>query len=1400
MKHKRYTLFAASLLVFTGLNLPVKCFGQVRAGAAYLKILPGTRQQGVSGSMTAGLDESFSIYSNPGATGLLREWQFAMSYTKWIAEINNTSLFAGKRFGFSTPFGRNLYAGFGLNSQWVDVQSTNGLVPSASARDVLLTGTLGIPLDKILENLSLGTNIKYLNSDLDVSSVSSLLFDVGLIYRTQRIKFPLLPFEGIFSFGGSINHFGKSLKFQNLDTPLPKVYRLGAGLNLGTHNGLQFQLVGDFRRVRDESDQYGIGLEVMNILNVIPVMNKMGGRFLSARFGWLESNGQDQNILDKLSFGFSLNFDDFMNNRAKSGNGGFAAANTSWRFDMTNQSNVSVAGDVSHFGGALFPNGPEAFEFVLDEKFMTTDTSDVYPYELGGDVELAWQASRDPDLYDNANYVILVAKDRPVLKEMLESSFFEIPQGPVNTVLYHPAARGKGKPAQLYGDYVEKNENHISYATTRSIDSSEVELFYFFPHQIKAENLVDLSNFVGSNPVLKSDSTFTFSKKENQFKYAYHPTFDNCNYSGDYYWSVIAYDKNFHQRVVSSKKDNIAHFKVVGRPDLTININRIDSVSSTLPETFSLEDVHFAFGKADTSDLYPASKDSLRKWVQRFNQASYDSILVYGYTDSTGSEAINQKLSRERAESVLTYLKRGGVSSINYAALGFGERKLLDQMLSESRTAWSRRNRRVRMRVVKRPPPKQYFARLDITNEGQVESPAGFSLNVFDQTDNFVEKSPQVTLGVPSVLMTPFELDIVDGLDAEFASRIPGYIDARLNVHPDSTNFRFDKFDNVQMLPDTIFKVENISCGETVSFITTWNEQNRFLVAIVDQIDEVEEINEHNNWDIEQLLATDLEISKKITRIKPLRIGANFEPNGDFLSKEGQRKLLKNPLDELKLAFDKLEFQNTYLEIGGHTDEIGSDVYNNALSFRRAKWIKNFLVNEFNFQPDRISAIGYGESNPLHDDVSLKYNYLSQEWLAKHEDNRRIELRWLQSTTGIVPKDTICNSCTSNDPTVRAAFVGQEIEYEIVISNLSKNDADGVKVIDILSEYFKLEKASVKSSAKTSFNVNSSADSLTWYLDIAGGASVSLNYNVELDKSFVNLMQPLENKAHVISKQDYNPQNNSAATSIFGIGNILPDVVKTHKVQCGESLSTIAAMYYGNVSDYKKIQSANGMGKSEIIRPEDKLKIPKANVVAQSLPGSMEIVTYGTLKVGSEIGGYLIPKASDRAVPAGNLTYRWLRDTVEAAKCAAYKIKPGDKKLTLEIIDQTTGVVFRRIIEVPVLPLPATGNKPSVVTIKGGCVVGKTLTATLDIDLQGDENKFVYGWLRDSILIRSGKGMTEYEIVDADKNALIMVEVTPSLGNTAGYSLKSNSIFIPKFKLYTKSCEEYVKPVSISQN
>lgn len=76
---------------------------------------------------------------------------------------------------------------------------------------------------------------------------------------------------------------------------------------------------------------------------------------------------------------------------------------------------------------------------------------------------------------------------------------------------------------------------------------------------------------------------------------------------------------------------------------------------------------------------------------------------------------------------------------------------------------------------------------------------------------------------------------------------------------------------------------------------------------------------------------------------------------------------------------------NMRVEIGGHTDSIGSDSYNQKLSYLRANAVRDYLVTYHRIDPSRLIAAGYGESQPIADNRTRSGRDL----------NRRIEFKIL---------------------------------------------------------------------------------------------------------------------------------------------------------------------------------------------------------------------------------------------------------------------------------------------------------------------------------------------------------------------------------------------------------------------
>lgn len=103
--------------------------------------------------------------------------------------------------------------------------------------------------------------------------------------------------------------------------------------------------------------------------------------------------------------------------------------------------------------------------------------------------------------------------------------------------------------------------------------------------------------------------------------------------------------------------------------------------------------------------------------------------------------------------------------------------------------------------------------------------------------------------------------------------------------------------------------------------------------------------------------------------------GVNFEFDQSRLTANAQR-ILDGVGDSL------IKAPGISIELGGHTDSLGSDEYNQRLSERRAAAVRQYLAGK-GVERGRMTSRGYGESAPLADNGDE----------PGRESNRRVELK-----------------------------------------------------------------------------------------------------------------------------------------------------------------------------------------------------------------------------------------------------------------------------------------------------------------------------------------------------------------------------------------------------------------------
>jgi len=136
----------------------------------------------------------------------------------------------------------------------------------------------------------------------------------------------------------------------------------------------------------------------------------------------------------------------------------------------------------------------------------------------------------------------------------------------------------------------------------------------------------------------------------------------------------------------------------------------------------------------------------------------------------------------------------------------------------------------------------------------------------------------------------------------------------------------------------------------------------------------------------------DLRAQLEGTGVSVTRIGDNIT-----LNMPGNVTFATNSSDLSPAFFDVLnsvgkvldEYEQTVIEVAGHTDSTGSEAHNQALSERRAGSVVTYLSGQGVMQ-QRLITVGMGELRPIADNSSA----------AGRQANRRVEITMVPLTAG----------------------------------------------------------------------------------------------------------------------------------------------------------------------------------------------------------------------------------------------------------------------------------------------------------------------------------------------------------------------------------------------------------------
>ncbi len=131
--------------------------------------------------------------------------------------------------------------------------------------------------------------------------------------------------------------------------------------------------------------------------------------------------------------------------------------------------------------------------------------------------------------------------------------------------------------------------------------------------------------------------------------------------------------------------------------------------------------------------------------------------------------------------------------------------------------------------------------------------------------------------------------------------------------------------------------------------------------------------------------SADTTVYKDLT-LRALEVGVSVRLNNIFFD-YNEATLRPESHPELDKVVEMLEANpKLAIEIGGHTDDRGSEEYNRELSQGRSEAVRQYLLDNF-IDPERVTAVGYGETQPEVPNTS------EENWQV----NRRVEFTVLET-------------------------------------------------------------------------------------------------------------------------------------------------------------------------------------------------------------------------------------------------------------------------------------------------------------------------------------------------------------------------------------------------------------------
>lgn len=194
---------------------------QISAGATFLRMNIGSHAQGMGNAYTAIAASTNGMHYNPAGMGFGSDREVMFFHSKWFQDISVENI------TFMYPFTTRWSLGTSISylhmpelTRYEIDPASGGPVETGKFRVYNMIAMAGVGF-RVSDHMSLGTNVKFFQEQLESVTAEGVAFDVGLLTR--------VPNTGL-RFGAAVQHIGPPVKYIEKSEVLPMTYKAGMAL------------------------------------------------------------------------------------------------------------------------------------------------------------------------------------------------------------------------------------------------------------------------------------------------------------------------------------------------------------------------------------------------------------------------------------------------------------------------------------------------------------------------------------------------------------------------------------------------------------------------------------------------------------------------------------------------------------------------------------------------------------------------------------------------------------------------------------------------------------------------------------------------------------------------------------------------------------------------------------------------------------------------------------------------------------------------------------------------------------------------------------------------------------------------------------------------------------------